>query len=231
MAFDEEVVMGLPPVVWVVKALLQNGHKAVKYFDKKAEEKWRTPAGHPYPESWNEPDPQLTLVASEADQYFPEGKSARQGAMFVGLAFTLTLLLGAVWVYYLEIYWLIAVPVFLAIITLISTIDGRQRSLVEATETLRRQRREAKFKLAIEDGTACLKCRRGKPRNTAICPTCGFNADIYSAEAAAKKAARQVIMGTAYLAARTSWEITKVTAKAIWWLVSPTKKRSSEKPD
>jgi hypothetical protein len=219
-------------MMWAL--LLVRGGQGIAYISDAAkkmdEDKWVTPEGHPYPEPWNDPDPPQILSASEADLYFPDGKSTRQFAMACGLFVTLILILAIAWACYSEVYWLIVVVGSLALITLFSTIEHRHRALVEATEAIRRQRRESAFTLAVEDGTACLNCRRGKPENASVCPACGFNSSVYAAEAAAKKAARRAVKGAAFIVAKTTWAVTKGTAKAIWWLVTPTKKRSSAKP-
>jgi len=219
-------------LVWIL--LLVHGGQGIFYISdaakKVAEEKWQTPAGHPYPEPWNELDPPETLSASEADHYFPEEGAGRQSAVFWGVLITLLFIVGAIFGYCVQAYWLIAVGGLLALLTLVGTINVRERALIDAPEKLRRERRGEKFRLAVEEGTACWHCRRGKPKNTSVCPTCGFSATVYSAEAAAKKAARYVIKESAYLAARTTWGITKGAAKLLWWLATPTKKRFPGKP-
>lgn len=225
--------MSFGPILASIKIIQRLFKEGEKYFDsaKKAdEEKWQTPAGHPYQEPWNELDPHEMLSASEADHYFPEERSARQSTVALGVLVTSLFIVGTIFGCYVQSYWLIAITGFLAVLAFIGTIDARKGELKVATARLRLRRRQAKFELAVEKGTACSNCRRGKPNNTHVCPVCGFNSAIYSAEAAAKKAARTVVKGAAYLAARTTWEITKGTAKAIWWLVTPTKKRSSAKP-
>jgi hypothetical protein len=109
--------------------------------------------------------------------------------------------------------------------------------LEEVTEDMRRQRRQVKFNLAVEGGTACLNCRRGKPKWNPICPACGFNHLVYSAEAATKKAVRSVMKAVVrltakaiWLAGKTTWKITTGTSKVLWWSLTPTKKRFSKIP-
>ena len=125
----------------------------------------------------------------------------------------------------------------LGVVAAAGTIAARQRVLEEVTEDMRRQRRQVKFKLAVEEGTACLNCRRGKPKRNRVCPVCGFNHLVYSAEAAAKKAVRSVMKATvrltataAWLTAKATWDVTKGTAKVLWWSLTPTKKRFSRNP-
>jgi hypothetical protein len=125
----------------------------------------------------------------------------------------------------------------LGVVAAAGTITARQHCLEEVTEDMRRQRRQAKFDLAVEEGTACLNCRRGKPKWNPACPSCGFNHLVYSAEAAAKKATRAVMKAAvrltataAWLTAKATWEITKGTAKILWWSLTPTKKRFSKTP-
>jgi hypothetical protein len=116
-------------------------------------------------------------------------------------------------------------------------IAARQHFLEEVTEDMRRQRRQVKFKLAVEERTARLHGRRGKAKWNLVCPACGFNRFVYSAEAATKKAVRSVMKAAvrltakaAWLTAKATWEISMGTAKVLWWSLTPTKKRFSKIP-
>lgn len=202
------------------------------------EAKWRTPVGHMYPEPWNEPDPPNTLSAIEADKYSPEKTSERHAGVCLGI-FASLIWVGAGYLgYSLQYNWLLLTGSILALLTSARTITARQHCLEEVTGDLRRQRRQAKFDLAVEEGTACLNCRRGKPNRNPVCPACGFNHLVYSAEAAAKKATRAVMKAAvrltakaAWLTAKATWEVTKGTVKVLWWSLTPTKKRSPKNPE
>ena len=196
-----------------------------------------TPVNHPHPEPWNEPDPPRTLSIKEADEYSPERRSERHVAVFLGV-FASLIWFGASYLgYRLQYDWLLTVGSVLAVVAAAQTIAARKRVLEEVTKDVRRQRRQTKFNLAVEQGTACLNCRRGKPKRSFVCPACGFNHLVYSAEAAAKKAVRSVMKmavrltaKTAWLTAKAIWEVTKSSAKILWWSLTPTKKRFSHTP-
>jgi heme exporter protein D len=201
------------------------------------EAKWRTPVGHLYPEPWNELDPPNTLSACEADICFPEKASDRHAAVCLGIFASLIWFGMGYLGHRLQFNWLLVAGIILALLTSVQTIAARRHCLEEVTENMRRQRRQVKFNLAVDEGTACLNCRRGKPKKNQACPSCGFNQVIYSAEAAAKKATRAVMKAAvrltakaACLTAKATWEITKGTAKVLWWSLTPTKKRTTKIP-
>jgi heme exporter protein D len=200
------------------------------------EAKWLTPTGYSWAEPWNDLDPPSTLSASEASQYCPEKALERQASAALGIFVGVMCLVVGSFAYFVQYYWLVAICGIIAAGSTAQTIMRRRELLEEATTEVRRQRRQAKFDLAVAEGFACSNCRRGKPKSAMSCPACGFNMSAYLAERAAKKAVRSAVKATARLTAKaawfttkTTWVVTKGTAKALWWALTPTKKRTSNR--